>query len=246
MRINEQIPKPTERDAVAKKRKTPILLAIVSGLVTWASLIVILLVTTGNINQTSPIAGTEREKARVEAAAPDEAFGENATAVADAAEAGIAEAVTAAPAPAGVEQIPASHAEAADVLPTDVAPAGGGEMGDYGAFPGYYQAGPGVSCNIWVQMTGCMVGPTFGTDAAPYGAAEYRDDKLFFDIVDYDSRRSYQGEIEKTEDGIRLTITGSEDPEVPVGSVFEMPAVDCGPKQELKSAAGKRKGRRPG
>lgn len=225
MRINEQIPKPTERDAVAKKRKTPILLAIVSGLVTWASLIVILLVTTGNINQTSPIAGTEREKARVETAAPGEVFGEDAAAMADAAEGGIADAVAGAPASSGGEQIPASFTEAADAVTTDTAPAGG-EMGYYGAFPGYYQAGPGITCNIWVQMTGCMVGPTFGTDAAPYGAAEYRDDKLFFDIVDYDSRRSYQGEIEKTEDGIRLTISGSEDPAVPAGSVFEMPEVD--------------------
>ena len=119
MRINEQIPKPTERDAVAKKRKTPILLAIVSGLVTWASLIVILLVTTGNINQTSPIAGTEREKARVETAAPGEAFEEDAAAMADAAEGGIADAVSGASAPAGGEQIPASFTEAADAVTTD-------------------------------------------------------------------------------------------------------------------------------
>ena len=103
---------------------------------------------------------------------------------------------------------------------------GGGEMGDYGEFPGMYQSEPGVTCNIWVHMTGCMVGPTFGTNAAPYGEAEYRDGRLFFDITDYGTGCTYQGEIEKTDSGIRLTVTGSDDPEVPGGSVFEMPEME--------------------
>ena len=100
-----------------------------------------------------------------------------------------------------------------------------GGFPDYGNFPGIYEKEPGITCNIWTQSTGIMVGPTFGTEASPYGEAEYRDGKLFFDIIDYGTEFTYQGEIERTADGIRLTITGSDDPEVPVGSVFEMPDI---------------------
>ena len=101
-----------------------------------------------------------------------------------------------------------------------------GAKDEYGNFPGLYEKGPGITCNIWTQSDGIMVGPAFGTGASPYGEAEYRDGKLFFDIIDYDTEFTYQGEIERTADGIRLTITGSDDPEAPIGSVFEMPELD--------------------
>ena len=87
-------------------------------------------------------------------------------------------------------------------------------------FIGIYQGmDGGPSCNIWEQSTGLMIGGSLAIGSDYYGSAEYSDGKLYFDFTDEISGKSYQGEIEKTQDGIRMTITGTDDANVPAGSV---------------------------
>ena len=93
-------------------------------------------------------------------------------------------------------------------------------------FIGIYQGmDGGPSCNIWEQSTGLMIGGSLAIGSDYYGSAEYSDGKLYFDFTDEISGKSYQGEIEKTQDGIRMTISNTDDANVPAGSVFELPNI---------------------
>ena len=70
-----------------------------------------------------------------------------------------------------------------------------------------------------------MIGGSLAIGSDYYGEAKYNGGKLYFDFTDEMSGKSYQGEIEKTRDGIRMTISSTDDANVPAGSVFELPAI---------------------